>query len=91
MQQLTRLRSLLVAGGDDSVYNEEDRQIIEEIHIAETGQKVRECGCRDRYADAVLVLYSKLKRLKTMAKDRNTSSDPESSSGWALRRTHATT
>ena len=70
MQQLTRLRSLLVAGGDDSVYSEEDRQIIEEIHIAETGQKVRECGCRDRYADAVLVLFSKLKRLKTMAKDQ---------------------
>ena len=70
MQQLTRLRSLLVAGGDDSVYSEEDRQIIEEIHIAETGQKVRECGCRDRYADAVLVLYSKLKRLKIMAKDQ---------------------
>ena len=70
MQQLTRLRSLIAAGGDDSVYNDEDRQIIEEIHLAETGQKVRDCGCRDRYTDAVIVLYKKLNRLKTMAKDQ---------------------
>jgi hypothetical protein len=63
MQQLTRLRSLIAAGGDDSVYNDEDRQIIEAIHIAETGHKVRDCGCRDRYADAVIVLFSKLKRI----------------------------
>ena len=70
MQQLTRLRSLIAAGGDDSVYNGEDRQIIEAIHIAETGQKVRDCGCRDRYTDAVIVLYKKLNRLKTMAKDQ---------------------
>ena len=70
MQQLTRLRSLIAAGGDDSVYNDEDRQIIEAIHIAETGQKVRDCGCRDRYADAVIVLYSKLKKTQTMIKDQ---------------------
>ena len=70
MEQLTRLRSLIAAGGDDSVYNDEDRQIIEAIHIAETGQKVRDCGCRDRYTDAVIVLYKKLNRLKTMAKDQ---------------------
>jgi hypothetical protein len=70
MQQLTRLRSLIAAGGDDSVYNDEDRQIIEAIHIAETGQKVRDCRCRDRYTDAVIVLYKKLNRLKTMAKDQ---------------------
>ena len=70
MTQLTRLRSLLVAGGDDSVFSNEDRQIIETIHREETGQKVRECGCKDRYVDAVIVLYSKLKRQQTMAKDQ---------------------
>ena len=68
--QLTRLRSLLVAGGDDSVFSTEDRAIIEAIHFEETGEKVRECGCRDRYADAVIVLYKKLKRTQTMAKDQ---------------------
>ena len=70
MTQLTRLRSLLVAGGDDSVFSNEDRAIIEAIHLEETGQKVRECGCKDRYVDAVIVLYKKLKRTQTMAKDQ---------------------
>lgn len=70
MTQLTRLRSLIAAGGDDSVYSPEDRQIIEEIHLEEFGKKVRDCGCNDRYRDAVIELYSKLKRLKTMAKDQ---------------------
>ena len=70
MQQLTRLRSLLVAGGDDSVYSPEDRRIIEEIHLEEFGKKGRDCGCNDRYRDAVIELYSKLKRLQTMAKDQ---------------------
>ena len=70
MTQLTRLRSLLVAGGDDSVFSSEDRAVIEAIHLEETGQKVRDCGCRDRYADAVIVLHKKLKRTQTMAKDQ---------------------
>ena len=70
MTQLTRLRSLIAAGGDDSVYSPEDRQIIEEIHLEEFRKKVRDCGCNDRYRDAVIELYSKLKRLKTMAKDQ---------------------
>lgn len=70
MEQLTRLRSLIAAGGDDSVYNKADREIIEEIHIAETGKKVRDCGCRDRYRDAVMVLYKTLKTRKEMAKNQ---------------------
>ena len=70
MTQLTRLRSLIAAGGDDSVYNAEDRQIIEELHMEEYGRKVRDCGCMDRYRDAVIELYSKLKQLQTMAKDQ---------------------
>lgn len=70
MTQLTRLRSLLVAGGDDSVFSKEDRQIIEAIHLEETGMKVRVCNCKDRYTDAVIVLFQKLKRLQTMAKDQ---------------------
>lgn len=70
MTQLTRLRSLMVAGGDDSVFSTDDRQIIEAIHHAEYGKKVRDCGCKDRYRDAVIELYSKLKRTQTMAKDQ---------------------
>ena len=70
MTQLKRLRSLIAAGGDDSVYSPEDRRIIEEIHLEEFGKMVRNCGCNDRYRDAVIELYSKLKRLQTMAKDQ---------------------
>lgn len=70
MTQLTRLRSLIVAGGDDSVFSTEDRTIIEEIHREETGKKVRECGCRDRYADAVINLYRTLKKRQIMAKEQ---------------------
>ena len=70
MAQLTRLRSLIAAGGDDSVYSAEDRKIIEELHMEEYGRKVRDCGCMDRYRDAVIELYSKLKRLQTMAKNQ---------------------
>lgn len=70
MDQLTRLRSLMSAGGDDSVFSDDDRAIIEAIHREETGKPVRECSCRDRYTDAVITLYSSLKRRKTMAKDQ---------------------
>lgn len=70
MSQLTRLRSLMVAGGDDSVFSAEDRAVIEAIHVEETGRKVRDCGCKDRYTDAVLVLFSRLKTIQTMAKDQ---------------------
>lgn len=70
MAQLTRLRSLIAAGGDDSVYSSEDRAIIETIHLEEKGCKVRECGCKDRYRDAVIELYKSLKTRKTMAKEQ---------------------
>lgn len=70
MDQLTRLRSLMAAGGDDSVFSADDRAIIEELHLEEFGQKVRDCGCMDRYTDAVVVLYSRLRRLQTMQKDQ---------------------
>lgn len=71
MDQLTRLRSLMSAGGDDSVFSDDDRAIIEAIHLEETGKPVRKCSCRDRYTDAVITLYSSLKRRKIMAKDQN--------------------
>lgn len=70
MDQLTRLRLLIKAGGDDSVFSSEDIAIIEAIHFEETGKKVRDCRCRDRYIDALLVLYKSLKNRKTMAKDQ---------------------
>lgn len=70
MTQLTRLRSLIVAGGDDSVYNEEDRQLIEALSLSECGKGVRQCNCRDRYTDAVFEIYRTLKKRGTMASEQ---------------------
>lgn len=70
LEQLKRLRSLLVAGGDDSVFSDDDRAIIEAIHLEERGEKVRDCGCRDRYADAVVDLFRNLKTRQKMAKEQ---------------------
>lgn len=70
MEQLTRLRSLIAAGGDDSVFSKEDIRIIEQLHFEETGKPVRECGCRDRYTDAVICLYKSIKNRGAMAKEQ---------------------
>ena len=69
MTTLTRLRSLLIAGGDDSVYNEEDREIIATLYRSECGKAIRQCNCRDRYTDAVIVLWKSIKTRGIMAKE----------------------
>ena len=69
ISQLTRLRSLMAAGGDDSVFNETDRQVIEQLHRDEFGTPVRVCNCRDRYTDAVIVLWTTIKTRGTMARE----------------------
>lgn len=71
MIQLTRLRSLLTAGGDDSVYNGDDRKLIEALSLSELGKQVRQCNCHDRYTDAVMEIYQTLKKRGTMAADQN--------------------
>ena len=70
MNTLTRLRSLLIAGGDDSVYNEEDREIIATLYRSECGKAIRQCNCRDRYTDAVIETLITLKKRGIMAKEQ---------------------
>lgn len=70
MTTLTRLRSLMVAGGDDSVFSDSDRETIETLHLEEFGKPVRVCKCHDRYTDAVIALYHQLKKRGTMAKEQ---------------------
>lgn len=70
MTTLTRLRSLLTAGGDDSVFNDEDRRTIEALSLSELGKPVRQCNCRDRYADAVMEIYHTLKKRGIMASEQ---------------------
>jgi hypothetical protein len=71
MTTLTRLRSLLIAGGDDSVYNEEDREIIATLYQSECGKAIRQCNCRDRYTDAVIETYITLKKRGIMASEQS--------------------
>ena len=66
---LTRLRSLMAAGGDDSVFTVTDRELIEQLHRDEFGTPVRVCNCRDRYTDAVIVLWKSIKTRGIMAKE----------------------
>lgn len=61
-QELKRLRQLLTAGGDDSVFNQQDRLTIETLYKTEAGKTIRSCNCKDKYADAVLELYITLKQ-----------------------------
>lgn len=70
MKQITRLRSLIEAGGDDSVFTEADRALIEELYASECNKKVRQCNCRDRYTDAVIEIQITLNRRKKMANDQ---------------------
>lgn len=60
-QELKRLRQLIAAGGDDSVFNQQDRQTIEELYKTEEGKTIRSCNCQNKYTDAVLELYTTLK------------------------------
>lgn len=60
-QELKRLRQLIAAGGDDSVFNPQDRRTIEELYKTEEGKTIRSCNCQNKYADAVLELYRTLK------------------------------
>lgn len=69
LTELGRLRQLS-EGADDSVYSDQERAWIDSLHRAELGEPVRQCTCRNRYTDAVLELYIKLKRLNKMQKER---------------------
>ena len=66
LQELKRLRQLITAGGDDSVFNGEDRRTIEELYKSEVGKEVRKCNCKDKYTDALLETYTTLKQRATM-------------------------
>lgn len=70
LDHLERLRSLMAGGGDDSVYSDGDKSLIESLYRSETGRPLRECSCRNRYTDGVLELYHQLRTNKKMQEDR---------------------
>lgn len=70
LEHLERLRSLMAGGGDDSVYSDGDKSLIESLYRSETGRPLRECSCRNRYTDGVMELYHQLRINKKMQEDR---------------------
>ena len=51
IETLTRLRSLYLGGGDDSVFT---------AYKTEMGASIKECGCKNKYTDAVDALLAHL-------------------------------
>ena len=70
LEHLERLRSLIAGGGDDSVYNGDDRSLIESLYRNEMGRSLRECSCKHRYPDGVMELYHQLRINKKMQEDK---------------------
>lgn len=67
--ELDRMRSLIGAGADDSGLSQSDKILVNSIYRMEFGENIRECGCQNKYTDAVLVLYKRLKERGKMIKD----------------------
>ena len=58
---LNRLRELS-AHGDDSVFSAAQKRWITQTYRAEMGEQLRECGCKNKYCDAVVELSVTLLR-----------------------------
>lgn len=62
LRTLAHLHSLVEGGGDDSVFSAQQKGWISKLHKSEFGEPVRECGCKNKYTDAVILLYAELCR-----------------------------
>lgn len=61
LNTLASLHSLCECG-DDSVFSPAQKSWISRLHREEFGEPVKECGCKNKYTDAVTLLYMKLRR-----------------------------
>lgn len=62
LKTLEHLHSLIEGGGDDSVYTPTQKTWISKLHKSEFGEPVQECGCKNKYTDAVTLLLLRLRR-----------------------------
>lgn len=60
IETLTRLRSLYLGGGDDSVFTPAQKRWIATAYKSEMGASIKECGCKNKYTDAVDALLAHL-------------------------------
>ena len=71
LETLRDLRSLYIGGGDDAVFTPAQKRWIQVTYKNETGTAIRECGCRNKYTDAVDTLLALLERRGALAEDIN--------------------
>lgn len=71
---LDRLLSLPMNPRTDSDFSDSDRQFVDALHQSILGSPVRDCACRNRYADAYYEIYAALpkeiKKLFRMSKEK---------------------
>lgn len=76
MNQKTLDRLLALPGNprSDSDFSDSDRQFVDALHQSILGSPVRDCACRNRYADAYYEIYAALpkeiKNLFRMSKEK---------------------
>ena len=71
---LDRLLALPRNPRSDSDFSDSDRQFVDALHQSILGSPVRDCACRNRYADAYYEIYAALpkeiKNLFRMSKEK---------------------
>lgn len=71
---LDRLLALPRNPRSDSDFSDSDRQFVDALHQSILGSPVRDCACRNRYADAYYEIYAALpkeiKKLFRMSKEK---------------------
>lgn len=71
---LDRLLALPRNPRSDSDFSDSDRQFVDALHQSILGSPVRDCACRNRYADAYYETYAALpkeiKKLFRMSKEK---------------------
>lgn len=67
--ELCRLSSLGASSGDIA-FTEQEREWLDTVSRSETGEPVRQCSCKNRYADAAVELRRILKMRKALMAER---------------------
>lgn len=69
LKTLESLHSLIAGGGDDSIYDATQKRWISTLYKKEMGETIKECGCKNKYTDAVTLLYLRLRRKGELAEN----------------------
>lgn len=71
IKTLESLHSLVAGGGDDSSYTATQKRWISAVYKKETGEAIADCGCKNKYTDAVTLLLLKLRKRGVLEEESN--------------------